>query len=326
MLTIEAELCKTLNISWADARDLSSYARGKLGIIPGDKVAEQTRRQSILTAAIEADKQFPKKRNLSKRGEPEVRKEGQIIKDLSNPDPLPWKLQTSPIEEDAKMLETLIGPTGGLQLQFSYGKWPGSGIKADNIDVLCCDGRHTNLHIRRHPRMARRAMDIVYGDAIVASVDMVPAEEGPKTKYISMHNLRRDDNQKLSGSICSSVGRSVTGFGYKAEVSFPQSDFPSYKCISCPGPLGPQIEMRSGDDENPCAIIRDVSKPFDKRTSIQISVPLVDAVNLHIILCITADIVNEMHVREQKGTQDQIMSAGLDCFCTVICEAICTVS
>jgi hypothetical protein len=54
MLTIEAELCKTLNISWADARDLASYARGKLGIIPGDKVAEQTHRQSILTAAIAA--------------------------------------------------------------------------------------------------------------------------------------------------------------------------------------------------------------------------------------------------------------------------------
>jgi hypothetical protein len=164
--------------------------------------------------------------------------------------------------------------------------------------------------------MTRRATDIVYGDTIVAIVDMVPAEEGPKTKYISMHNLRRDDNQKLSGSICSS-GRSVTGFSYKAEVSFPQSDFPFYKCISCPGPLGPQIEIRSGDDENPCAIIRDVSKPFDKRTSIQISVPLVDAVNLHIILCITADIVNEMQVREQKVKQDQIMSDCLDCFCTV---------
>ena len=121
------------------------------------------------------------------------------------------------------MPETLIGPTGGLQLQFSYGKWPGSGIKVDNIDVLCCDGRHTNLHIRRHPRMTRRATDIVYCDAIVASVDMVPAEEAPKTKYISMHNLRRDDGQELSGAIYSSGG-SVTHFGYKAEVSFPVSD------------------------------------------------------------------------------------------------------
>ncbi len=72
MVTIEAELSKTLNISWADARDLASYARGKLGIIPGDKLAEQTQRQSILDAAIEADKQLPKKRNLPKRREPEL--------------------------------------------------------------------------------------------------------------------------------------------------------------------------------------------------------------------------------------------------------------
>jgi len=71
MVTIEAELSKTLNISWADARDLASYARGKVGIIPGDKLAEQTQRQSILTAAIEADKQLPKKRNLPKRRGPE---------------------------------------------------------------------------------------------------------------------------------------------------------------------------------------------------------------------------------------------------------------
>ncbi len=71
MSTIEAELSKKLNISWADARDLASYARGKVGIIPGDKLAEQTHRQSILTAAIKADKQLPKKRILPKRG-PEI--------------------------------------------------------------------------------------------------------------------------------------------------------------------------------------------------------------------------------------------------------------
>lgn len=68
MSTIEAELSKKLNISWADARHLASYARGKVGIIPGDKLAEQTQRQSILTAAIEADKQLPMKRILPKRG------------------------------------------------------------------------------------------------------------------------------------------------------------------------------------------------------------------------------------------------------------------
>ncbi|KAL7492618.1 hypothetical protein ACHAWT_003287 [Skeletonema menzelii] len=87
MSTIEAELSKTLNISWADARDLASYARGKLGIIPGDALAEQIHRQNIVTAAIEADKQCPKKRNLPvKSGGPELRKEEKNSKDFSNPE------------------------------------------------------------------------------------------------------------------------------------------------------------------------------------------------------------------------------------------------
>ena len=70
MVTIETELCKKLNISWADARDLASYARGKLDIIPGDTAAERSHRQAIIAAAIEADKQFPRKRRSSKALEP----------------------------------------------------------------------------------------------------------------------------------------------------------------------------------------------------------------------------------------------------------------
>ena len=65
--TIEAELSKTLNISWADARDLASYARGKLDIIPGDKKTEHERRKSIIRCAIEADKQVPRKRVQKRR-------------------------------------------------------------------------------------------------------------------------------------------------------------------------------------------------------------------------------------------------------------------
>jgi hypothetical protein len=53
-MTIEADLCRELNISRADARDLAAYARGKLNIIPGDTMAEQIHRQSIFTTAIEA--------------------------------------------------------------------------------------------------------------------------------------------------------------------------------------------------------------------------------------------------------------------------------
>lgn len=66
LLTIEAELSKTLNISWADARELSAYARGTLSIIPGDKNADIVHRQAIVRAAIEADKSNPKKRVVSK--------------------------------------------------------------------------------------------------------------------------------------------------------------------------------------------------------------------------------------------------------------------
>ena len=58
--SIEAELCKKLNISV----HLTSYARGKLDIIPGgDTNTDQKCRECIITTAIEADKQFPKKRN-----------------------------------------------------------------------------------------------------------------------------------------------------------------------------------------------------------------------------------------------------------------------
>ena len=70
--TVEAELSKTLNIKWSDARDLASYARGKLGIIPGDKVAEKERRQSILQAAFEANAQCPKKKRPAAPKEPEL--------------------------------------------------------------------------------------------------------------------------------------------------------------------------------------------------------------------------------------------------------------
>ena len=63
--SIEAELCKKLNISWTDARDLTSYAQGKLDIIPGGDTTkiDQKCRECIITTAIEADKQFPRKRN-----------------------------------------------------------------------------------------------------------------------------------------------------------------------------------------------------------------------------------------------------------------------
>lgn len=81
--SIEAELSKILQISWIDARDLASFARGKLNIIPGDKSQEQTRRQSVLRVAIEADKAAPRKRVLSKpKNKKKLTKEEETIQRL----------------------------------------------------------------------------------------------------------------------------------------------------------------------------------------------------------------------------------------------------
>jgi hypothetical protein len=56
-MTVEADLCRELNISRADARDLASYARRKLNIIPSDTMAEQIHRESIFTIAIQQHNQ-----------------------------------------------------------------------------------------------------------------------------------------------------------------------------------------------------------------------------------------------------------------------------
>lgn len=147
----------------------------------------------------------------------------------------------SPIDKDAHVSEILSGLAGGLQLQFSYGKWPSSGVNGVDTEVFSFDGRHTNLYIRRHPRMKRLPLNIIYGDKVVASVDMVPEGEGIN---ISIHSLEGED---VSGSLIPSFGGSDLYLCYKAEVHFPGSDLPSYKCKSGPGPLGPQTQIFSDD-------------------------------------------------------------------------------
>ena len=215
-------------------------------------------------------------------------------------------------DEDAHLPETLSGLTGGLQLQFSYGKWPSSGINGIDTEVFSFDGRHTNLYIRRHPRMKHLPTNIIRGDKVVASVDMVPEGEGINISI-----------QDVSGSLISSFGGSDLYLCYKAEVSFPGSDLPLYKCKSGPGPLGPQTQIFS-DDQNSCAAtIRNVTKPFDKERTVQISVaPLGDAVSLYIILCIAADMVNEAHILEQQMKQNQMITCCLD----GLCDGLCTIS
>lgn len=219
----------------------------------------------------------------------------------------------SPIDKDAHVPETLSRLTGGLQLQFSYGKWPSGGVNGVDTEVFSIDSRHTNLYIRRHPRMKRLPTNIIHGDKVVASVDMVPKGGGIN---ISIHSLEGED---VSGSLISSFGGSDLYLCYKAEVSFPGSDLPSYKCKSGPGPLGPQTQIFSDDDQNSCAAtIRNVTKPFDKERTVQISVaPLADAVSLYIILCIAADMVNEAHILEQQMKQNQMITDCLNLLCTI---------
>jgi len=51
-------------------------------------------------------------------------------------------------------------------------------------------------------------------------------------------------------------------------MTFPKVPLTSYMCKYCPsGPEGPQFEVRFGSDNttHPCAIIRDISKPFDDK-------------------------------------------------------------
>lgn len=48
--------------------------------------------------------------------------------------------------------------------------------------------------------------------------------------------------------------------------------------------------------------------PFDDKRTSHISVPLADAVNPFIIICIAAAIVNEMQVFEQVAKQNEILS------------------
>ena len=70
--TIEAEVSQYLNISWADARDLVSYARGKHNVLPGDKAAEKAKRYAIIQSAIEADAHNPKKKLAPKLTKPKL--------------------------------------------------------------------------------------------------------------------------------------------------------------------------------------------------------------------------------------------------------------
>ena len=70
--TIEAEVSRYLNISWADARDLVSFAKGKHNVLPGDKNAEKIKRYAIIQSAIEADAHNPKKKVAPKPTKPKL--------------------------------------------------------------------------------------------------------------------------------------------------------------------------------------------------------------------------------------------------------------
>jgi len=79
--TIEAEVSRYLNISWADARDLVSYAKGKHNVLPGDKNAEKIKRYAIIQSAIEANAHNPKKKVAPKPTKPKLSVEEQEKED-----------------------------------------------------------------------------------------------------------------------------------------------------------------------------------------------------------------------------------------------------
>lgn len=170
------------------------------------------------------------------------------------------------------------------ELQFSYGKWPSSGNGVDDIDILSNVESQYTFKIRRYSRMSRRPTNILCNDMIVASVDIVSTKEETisnniqsvsNIKKISINNLQKggndndvSSNTKMLGSISSSGGDRPY-FSYNANVTFPLT---SYKCTSGPGPEGPQIEVRNGNEDatDVCAIIRDISKPFDDKSTTRI--------------------------------------------------------
>jgi len=216
------------------------------------------------------------------------------------------------------------------ELQFSYGQWPSSGNKVDDIDILSTVESQYNFKIRRHSRMSRQPTNIVRNDMIVGSVDIVSAREetisnNSKTvsnkRQISINNLHQgsdvnDSSTKILGTI-SSIGGGGSKFSYNANVTFPHT---SYMCKYCPsGPEWPQFEVRFGSDNttHPCAIIRDTSKPFDDKQMMRIIISD-DDVDQIIILCIAADILNERQVFEQNAKQNEVLGDCCECCCDCI--------
>lgn len=119
---------------------------------------------------------------------------------------------------------------------------------------------------------------------------------------LQRHNTPQEEAPRMNSGTIVSEGGSLN-FSYKADVIFPlSSELPSFKCKTCPGPLGPQTEIRRNDQETPCATIRDSSKPLDDMRTMQICIPpSTDAVDPCIVLCIAADIMNERQVFMQKA-------------------------
>ena len=216
------------------------------------------------------------------------------------------------------------------ELQFSYGQWPSSGNGVDDIEILSNVESQYNFKIRRHSRMSRQPTEIVRNDLIVANVDIVSTREETisnniktvsNTRQISIDNPQQgsDDNAsntQMSGTI-SSTGGGGPKFNYNALLTFPHT---SYKCKYCSsGPKGPQFEVFGSDNTtDPCATLRDISKPFDDKPSMSIMISD-DNVDQIIILCIAADILNERQVFEQNAKQNELLGICCDCCCEIGC-------
>jgi hypothetical protein len=168
-MTVEADLCKELKISWADARDLASYARGKLNIIPGDTMAEQIHRESIFTTAIEADKQ--RKRNMpnTNRGEPE-----QNSQNLNNPE----QHFTPDCQELVMAVQDVTSPTRNIMID---GRQTASmTVEAD----LCRELNISRADARDLASYARRKLNIIPSDTMAEQIH----RESIFTIAIQQHN------------------------------------------------------------------------------------------------------------------------------------------
>ena len=116
--SIEAELC------------LTSYAQGKLDIIPGDTMIDQKCRECIITTAIEADKQFPRERNNLTKGTVDTREGHDPEQSVDKDDQGIQNCNSQPASNSMDRCDTSESTNPAID-----------GVKKndDNMQCICCE-------------------------------------------------------------------------------------------------------------------------------------------------------------------------------------------